>query len=90
MRMFDQGAQCRCCCAWQAPVAGELPVMLPEKLQKFRMIAEMESVEGGATDLTGDSGLQYWGGFALLLAWAHGIAEHSARTAVNTRNVMMR
>jgi hypothetical protein len=39
-------------------VAGELPVMLPEKLQKFRMVAEMESVEGGATDLTGDSGGQ--------------------------------
>ena len=38
-------------------MAGELPVMLPEKLQKFRMIAEMESVEGGATDLTGDSGV---------------------------------
>ena len=37
-------------------MAGELPVMLPEKLQKFRMIAELESVEGGATDLTGDSG----------------------------------
>lgn len=41
-------------------MAGELPVMLPEKLQKFRMIAEMESVEGGATDLTGDSGM-HWG-----------------------------
>ena len=60
MRMCDQGVQRRCCCATQAPVAGELPVMLPEKLQKFRMIAEMESVEGGATDLTGDSGM-HWG-----------------------------
>ncbi len=46
-------------------MAGELPVMLPEKLQKFRMIAELESIEGGATDLTGDSGAPFLRTFAM-------------------------
>ena len=62
-------------------MAGELPVMLPEKLQKLRMIAEMESVEGGATDLTGDSGVAHCRGLSSvpLLACGRVIAEHSAR-----------
>lgn len=38
-------------------MAGEVPVMLPEKLQQIRLIAELEALEGGATDLTGDSGV---------------------------------
>lgn len=58
------------CMFLQAPVAGEVPVMLPEKLQQIRLIAELESLEGGATDLTGDSGAE-WLYCGLLAPLAH-------------------
>ena len=32
--------------------------MIPGKLSQIKAIAELESIEGGATDLTGDSGKQ--------------------------------
>lgn len=43
----------------QASVAGEVPLMLSDKLSTNKAIAELESLEGGHTDLTGDSGLHY-------------------------------
>mmetsp|Transcript_4295 Transcript_4295/g.12388 ORF Transcript_4295/g.12388 Transcript_4295/m.12388 type:complete len:371 (-) Transcript_4295:122-1234(-) len=39
-----------------AAVAGELPVVLSEKLSTIKAIAELDTLEGGQTDLTGDSG----------------------------------
>ncbi|KAK9830134.1 hypothetical protein WJX72_009943 [[Myrmecia] bisecta] len=39
-----------------AAIPGELPVMLPEKLPANKVLVELEHVDGGATDLAGDSG----------------------------------
>ena len=37
-------------------MAGEVPVVLSDKLTINKAIAELETLEGGQTDLTGDSG----------------------------------
>lgn len=39
-----------------ASVAGEVPVMLADKLSTYKILAELESLDGGHTDLAGDSG----------------------------------
>ncbi|GAB4814461.1 hypothetical protein N2152v2_001507 [Parachlorella kessleri] len=36
--------------------ANEMPLMLPEKLPQNKVLIELESIEGGATDLAGDAG----------------------------------
>ena len=35
---------------------GKIPMIMPEKLAKGRFLVELEPLEGGATDLTGDAG----------------------------------
>ena len=40
----------------EAAGAGEVPIMIPEKLAKGRWLVELDPSDTGATDLTGDAG----------------------------------
>lgn len=39
-----------------ASAGGRIPIVMPEKLAKGRFLVELETIDGGATDLTGDAG----------------------------------
>ena len=39
-----------------AAAGGSIPIIMPEKLAKGRVLVELEATEGGAADLAGDAG----------------------------------